>query len=140
MTVAIQPITSPHVPESPAPFSQCLVVGDQIFLSGMTAAGPNGQPVGEDDMTAQARACLNKISHLLRAAGSGLEDIVKLTIYTTDIARRADISAARRELLQAPYPCSTLVEVRALASPGLLVEIDAVAIRGARSASTSSDV
>jgi enamine deaminase RidA (YjgF/YER057c/UK114 family) len=82
-------------------------------------------------MAAQTRACLEKISHLLRAAGSGLQDVVKLTIYTTDISRRVEISAARREVLEAPFPCSTLVEVKALAAPGLMVEIDATALIGA---------
>jgi enamine deaminase RidA (YjgF/YER057c/UK114 family) len=119
------------VPESAAPFSQCLVVDRQVFLSGVTAAGPNGEVRGGSDMAAQTRACLEKISHLLRAAGSGLQDVVKLTIYTTDISRRVEISAARREVLEAPFPCSTLVEVKALAAPGLMVEIDATALIGA---------
>jgi enamine deaminase RidA (YjgF/YER057c/UK114 family) len=57
--------------------------------------------------------------------------VVKLTIYTTDISRRVEISAARREVLKAPFPCSTLVEVKALAAPGLMVEIDATALIGA---------
>lgn len=127
----IRRITSPRVPEPPAPFSQCLVVGDQVFLSGMTAAAPDGTSSGGDDMAAQTRACLEKVGHLLAAAGASMADIVKLTIYTTDIARRAEISAARRGLLAEPYPCSTLVEVKGLASAGLLVEIDAVAIIGA---------
>lgn len=82
-------------------------------------------------MAAQTRACLAKIAHLLTAAGTGLRDVVKLTIYTTDMSRRAEISAARRDVLQEPFPCSTLVEVKALAAPGLLVEIDATALIGA---------
>lgn len=129
--MTIKRVLCPAVPESPAPFSQCLVVDRQVFLSGVTAAGPDGQPIGGDDMAAQARACLDKIEHLLIAAGSSLRDVVKLTIYTTDISRRAEISAARRERLQEPYPCSTLVEVRSLAAPGLMVEIDASAVLGA---------
>lgn len=129
--MTLRRVRCPEVPESPAPFSQCLVVDRQVFLSGVTAAGPDGTPLGGDDMAAQTNACLDKIGHLLRAAGSGLDDIVKLTIYTTDIARRAEISAARRARLREPFPCSTLVEVRALAGPRLLVEIDATAIIGA---------
>lgn len=129
--MTIKRVLCPAVPESAAPFSQCLVVDRQVFLSGVTAAGPDGQPIGGDDMAAQARACLDKIEQLLVAAGSTLGDVVKLTIYTTDISRRAEISLARREKLQEPYPCSTLVEVRSLAAPGLMVEIDASAVVGA---------
>jgi enamine deaminase RidA (YjgF/YER057c/UK114 family) len=129
--MTIRRVVCPEVPESAAPFSQCLVVDRQVFLSGVTAAGPNGEVRGGSDMAAQTRACLEKISHLLRAAGSGLQDVVKLTIYTTDISRRVEISAARREVLEAPFPCSTLVEVKALAAPGLMVEIDATALIGA---------
>ena len=129
--MTIRRVVCPEVPESAAPFSQCLVVDRQVFLSGVTAAGPDGEVRGGSDMAAQTRACLEKISHLLRAAGSGLQDVVKLTIYTTDISRRVEISAARREVLKAPFPCSTLVEVKALAAPGLMVEIDATALIGA---------
>jgi enamine deaminase RidA (YjgF/YER057c/UK114 family) len=131
MTMTIRKISSPAVAEPPAPFSQCLVVGNQVFLSGMTAEGPDHQPQGGEDMKAQTLACFAKVRHMLEAAGSGLADVVKLTLYTTDISRRAEISAARREVLAEPWPCSTLVEVRALAAPGLLIEVDAVAIIGA---------
>ena len=132
--MTIQRVLCPQVPESAAPFSQCLVVDRQVFLSGVTAAAPDGTPTGADDMAAQTRACLHKIEHLLTAAGASLSDVVKLTIYTTDIGRRAEISAARREVLREPYPCSTLVEVRSLAAPGLMVEIDATALIGASAA------
>lgn len=129
--MSIRRIVCPEVPESAAPFSQCLVVDQQVFLSGVSAAGSDGQALGGNDMAAQTRACLAKIACLLAAAGSGLCDVVKLTIYTTDISRRAEISAARREVLKEPFPCSTLVEVKALAAPGLMVEIDATAMIGA---------
>ncbi len=134
--MTLRRVTCPEVPESAAPFSQCLVVDRQVFLSGVTAAGPDGAIRGGSDMAAQTRACFEKISYLLRAAGSDLGDVVKLTIYTTDISRRVEISAARRELLREPYPCSTLVEVKALAAPGLLVEIDATALIGASQGSS----
>ncbi len=128
--MAIRRITSPQVPESPAPFSQCLVVGDRVFLSGMTAEGPDGKPVGGDDMAAQTRECFAKVRHMLEAAGGSLADVVKLTIYTTDIAKRAEIGKVRRELFREPFPCSTMVEVSALAAPGLIVEVDAEAMLG----------
>jgi 2-iminobutanoate/2-iminopropanoate deaminase len=67
---------------------------------------------------------------LIEAAGGTPNDIVKLTIYLCDVAGRNDLSAIRRELLDEPLPCSTLIGVKELASPDLLVEIDAVAVVG----------
>ena len=125
-------VTSQQLAEPPGGlFSNCLVVGDQVFLSGMTASGPDGKPVGGVDMTGQARACFAKIGTMLEAAGGSMADIVKLTIYVTDISKRAAISVARKECFSGVFPCSTLVEVRALVSPELLIEIDAQAILGA---------
>lgn len=130
MTIAR--INAPQVPEPPGGiFSNCLVVGEQIFLSGMTASGPDGKAIGGNSMEAQARAVMGKIRHLLEAAGSGMDDVVKITVYVTDIARRADIGPVRNEFFPGNKPCSTMVEVKGLVTPDLLIEIDAVAIRGA---------
>ena len=130
--MAIRKITTPAVPEPPGGmFSNCLVVGDQVFLSGMTASGPDGKAIGGDSMEGQARAVLAKIARLLEAAGASMADIVKLTIYVTDIARRAEIGKARAEAFPGQKPCSTLVEVKGLVAPDLLIEVDAVAIIGA---------
>jgi 2-iminobutanoate/2-iminopropanoate deaminase len=101
-------IGSPHVPEPPPQtWSNCLVVGQQVFVAGMTAR--SGQDTsGGDSMYEQAKAILTKIKHLIEAAGGRMDDVVKVNI-----------------------PVSTLVEVSALAAPELLVEIEAVAILGA---------
>jgi enamine deaminase RidA (YjgF/YER057c/UK114 family) len=128
----VRKITTPAVPEPPGGiFSNCLVVGDQIFLSGITASGPDGKPVGGADMYAQSKAVLGKIRHLVEAAGGTVADIVKVTVYVTDIAQRPAFSKARAEFFGEPKPCSTLVEVKGLVAPDLLVEVDAVAIRAA---------
>lgn len=130
--MAIRKITTPAVPEPPGGmFSNCLVVGNQVFLSGMTASGPDGKAIGGDSMEGQARAVLAKIGRLLEAAGASMADVVKLTIYVTDIARRAEIGTARGEAFPGQKPCSTLVEVKGLVAPDLLIEVDAVAIIGA---------
>jgi enamine deaminase RidA (YjgF/YER057c/UK114 family) len=82
-------------------------------------------------MYAQSQAVFAKIKHLLQAADARMDDIVKLNIYVTDIVRREEVWKARREFFAGDYPVSTLVEVSALAVPALLVEIEALAIRGA---------
>jgi enamine deaminase RidA (YjgF/YER057c/UK114 family) len=79
-------------------------------------------------MFSQATIALAKIKALLEAAGAMMADIAKLTVYVTDITTRAEISEARRKFFTGDFPCSTLVEITALAQPGLLVEIEAIAV------------
>ena len=83
-------------------------------------------------MYEQAKATLTKIKHLIEEAGGRMDDIVKVNIFVTDIKRREEVWRARREFFTGDFPVSTLVEVSALATPELLVEIEAVAILGAR--------
>lgn len=120
------------VPEPPPGlFSNCLVVGDTIHVSGQHAGRPDGKVMGEGSVLEQTRASLRKIVALVESAGGNAADIVKLTVYLTAIDHKAEVSAARREFFDDPMPCSTLVGVNALVMPGLLVEIDAIAILGA---------
>jgi enamine deaminase RidA (YjgF/YER057c/UK114 family) len=77
----------------------------------------------------QARRAFRKIETLLRASGATMDDVVKLNVYVTDITKRSEISAARREFFRGDFPCSTLVGISSLAQPGLVVEIDAIAVR-----------
>ncbi len=126
-----QRISSPHVPEPPPQtWSNCLVVGNQAFVAGMTARAGNAV-VGGDSMYEQSKAILSKIKALLEAAGGCMDDIVKVNIFVTDITRREEVWKARREYFTGNFPVSTLVEVSALAAPELLVEIEAVALLGA---------
>ena len=126
-----QQISSPHVPEPPPQtWSNCLVVGNQLFIAGMTSRTGN-EVVGGTSMYEQARAIFGKLQHLVEAAGGRMDDLVKVVIYVTDITRREEVWKARREVFHGAFPVSTLVEVRALASPDLLVEIEAMGILGA---------
>ena len=125
-------VVAAAVPEPPPGlFSNCLAVGDTIHVSGQHAGGPDGTVTGGGSVVEQTRASLRKIVALVEAAGGGAADIVKLTVYLTEIDRKAEVSAARREFFGDPMPCSTLVGVNALVMPGLLVEIDAIAVLGA---------
>ena len=96
-------------------------------MSGVTARGRDGRPVGGDSMKGQTLACFETIRARLEAAGGSLANVYKLVIYVTDIARKDEVNAARAHLFEPVYPCSTLVEVRAFAFPDLIVEIDAFA-------------
>jgi enamine deaminase RidA (YjgF/YER057c/UK114 family) len=116
--------TSPEVPEpQPGTWSNCLVAGGVAYLAGMTAQG--------DDEYVQAKAIFTKIRHLVEAAGGAMADIVKVTIFVTDIKEREKVWKARQEFFTGNFPASTLVQVAALATPALKVEIEAVAHIGA---------
>lgn len=105
-------------------------VGNLIFLSGQASISPDGQVVGEGDFDAQLRQVMANIETVLLAAGSGMDRIVKVTIYLTDMAHFPKIVDARKAYFTPPYPADTIVEVRSLALPQLLVEIDVTAVTG----------
>ncbi len=122
-------VTSPEVREpAPGTWSNCLVVNGVAYLAGMTAGGAEG------DEYAQAKVIFTKIRHLVEAAGGSMADIVKVTIFVTDITQREKVWQARREFFTGNFPASTLVQVAALATPSIKVEIEAVAYIGASKA------
>src|SRR5437763_4567102 len=123
----IIPATTPNVPEpAPETCSNCLVAGGIAYVAGMTASGGD-----LSDEYAQAKVIFTKIRHLLTAAGGSMADVVKVTIFVTDITQREKVWQARREFFTGNFPASTLVQVAALANPSLKVEIEAVAHIGA---------
>jgi 2-iminobutanoate/2-iminopropanoate deaminase len=122
-------ITSREVAEPPPKsFSQCLVAGDTIYVSGQLARLEDGSVGGDGSMLSQATIALGRIKALLEAAGASMDDVAKLTIYVTDITKRPEINEARQKFFTGDFPTSTLVEVSALAGPGLLIEIEAIAL------------
>jgi len=128
-----QRIISGHVGEPPADtWSNCLVIGKHVYIAGMTARGMefDGE-IDANDAYGQAVAIFTKIKHLIEEAGGGIDDIVKVLIYVTDINDRDDVWRARREFFSGDYPVSTLIEISALVLPDLCVEIEAVGILGA---------
>jgi enamine deaminase RidA (YjgF/YER057c/UK114 family) len=129
-------VSSPHVPEPPpGTFSRAIRVGDQLFVAGMTANSPSGVEGGAG-MYEQTRAVFTKIRHLVEAAGGAMNDIVKMTGFITDIKQREEYLRARRDYFTADPPASTLVEITALAAPGLLIEVEVLAIIGSSRAGT----
>ena len=122
-------VISEHVGEPPpGTWSNCLVVGKQVFIAGMTARGNEFNDMHESGAYEQAVAILTKIRHLMEKAGGGIDDLVKVVIYLTDIDDREAVWKARREFFKEPFPVSTLFEVSRLVRPEMKVEIDAVAI------------
>ena len=128
----IERIHSDRVGEPPAEtWSNCLRVGNQVFIAGMTARGAEFENIDGAGAYEQARIIFTKIENLIEAAGGTMADIVKVNIFVTDIDQRQEVWRARREFFTGDFPVSTLVEVSALALPEMTVEVEAVAILGA---------
>jgi enamine deaminase RidA (YjgF/YER057c/UK114 family) len=128
----IKRIVSDKVKEpAPKTWSNCLVVGNQVFVSGMTAHDLSGNVVGGKDMYSQARQTFDRIRALMEAAGGSMSNIVKLTIFVTDISERKEVWRAREEYFSGNFPACSLIGITALATPELKVEIEAVGILGA---------
>ncbi|MBC8103491.1 MAG: RidA family protein [Cytophagales bacterium] len=110
-------------------YSRAVRVGNQVFVAGTTAMGPGGVLVGADDAHAQAVQTLRTIEAALTEVGASLRDVVRTRMYVVNIARDgAAVGEAHRAVFARVRPAATLVEVRALAHPEMLVEIEADAV------------
>src|SRR5262249_46728875 len=118
-------------PGAPAPFGSynlAVVYGGVVYVAGQVAVDESGTLVGGDDALAQARQAYANLDAVLRAAGSDLRRLLKLTVFLTDMANLDAAARARREFVPADaLPASTLVEVSRLADPRWLIEVEAVA-------------
>ena len=105
-------------------------VGNLLFLSGQAAISLEGELVGVGDFAAQLVQTMANIDRVLAAGGSDRSRIVKVTIYLTDMANFPAIVEARRQYFTPPYPADTILEVKSLALPELMLEIDVIAHTG----------
>ena len=103
-------------------------VGDLLFFSGQASINERGDIVGAGDFDVQLRQVFLNIDRMLHAAGSSRDQIIKVTIYLTDMGNFPKIVEARKAYFQYPYPADTTLEVKALALPELMVEIDVIAV------------
>jgi 2-iminobutanoate/2-iminopropanoate deaminase len=124
---AIRIQTQPDYYE-PFKIAQAYRVGNLILTSGQAALDKAGQIVGVGDFDAQAEQTFANLDELLKAAGSDLTRVVKVTIYLRDMANFPKILALRERFFTPPYPADTVVEVASLALPELEIEIEAVAL------------
>lgn len=109
-------------------FTDAVRAGELVFVSGVVAVDADGRLVGGDDVVAQARAVFENMRAVLAAAGCSFADVVKVTVFLTDVADRPAINPVRQEVFGRTRPASTLVEVSALAVPGAKVEVECVAL------------
>lgn len=112
----------------PFKIAQAYRVGDLIITSGQAAIDKGGNIVGVGDFDAQAAQAFANLDELLRAGGSSLSKVIKVTIYLRDMANFPKILDLRESHFTPPYPADTIVEVSSLALPELEIEIEAIAL------------
>jgi reactive intermediate/imine deaminase len=122
-------IRAPGLPEPLSHYTDAVrVEGPLVFVSGVVPVDADGRLVGEDDVVAQARQTFENLGAVLDAAGSSFADVVKVTLFLTDIDDRPLVNPVRQAVFGDARPASTLVEVTRLAVPGAKIEVEAVAV------------
>jgi 2-iminobutanoate/2-iminopropanoate deaminase len=125
---AIERVRIPEqLPEPISHYTDGVIAGGWIWVSGMLAVDATGALVGGDDVVAQAERVHENVEAVLKRGGAGFEDVVKVTVYLRRIGDRAAVNTVRRRFFGESRPASTLVEVSAFVIPDALVEMDAVA-------------
>ena len=108
-------------------YSHAAKAGGLVFVAGQVAQDQDGNVVGRGDVEAQAVQIFDNLRAVLASAGATLNDVVKLTTYTTNVAYRAKIAEVRGRYFTTYFPPNTFVVVASLATPDYLLEIEAVA-------------
>jgi 2-iminobutanoate/2-iminopropanoate deaminase len=122
-------IRAPGQPEPLSHYTDAVrVEGPLLFVSGVVPVDGDGRLVGGDDVVAQAEQVFANMREVLAAAGATFADVVKVTLFLTEVDDRPRINGVRERVFGATRPASTLVEVARLAVPGAKIEVEAVAV------------
>ena len=108
--------------------SHAIKAGGTIYCSGQVARNISGDIVGIGDVIMQANQAFENLEAVLEGAEASLDDVVKVTIYLTNMDHKTKVAEARKSYFKEPPPATTLVSVNSLADPNLLIEIDAIAV------------
>jgi len=119
-------VTHPD-PYEPFLLSQGIKANGWLFISGQAGAGEDGRIV-PGGVLAQGEQAFANLRRALEAGGASLKDVVKVTIFVTDMGHFNDVVTLRRKFFSAPYPADTIAEIRALYTPEAMIEIEAIAI------------
>ena len=120
-------IHSDNAPAAIGPYSQAIQAGNLVFLSGQIPLVPSTMEVVDGDFEARARQVFENLQAVAEAAGGNLNDIVKLTIFLTDLGNFATVNSVMESFFEQPFPARAAVEVSALPK-GVDVEADAILV------------
>ena len=109
-------------------YTDAVVAGKTVYVSGQGAQDAQGKLVGRGDVVAQTRQVLDNMRIALAAAGGTLDDVTKVTVYLKNVDDRPKVNEVRKEYFKDNKPASTLIEISRFAIDGMLVEIEAVAV------------
>jgi 2-iminobutanoate/2-iminopropanoate deaminase len=115
-------------PVSGAPYSQAIIAGGFVFVSGQVPVDPATGKLVEGGIVEHAHRCFDNVAAILAEAGSGLDKLVKTTVFLQHISDFAAMNAVYAERVPVPFPARSAVEVSELPLPGALVEIEVVAL------------
>jgi 2-iminobutanoate/2-iminopropanoate deaminase len=107
-------------------YTDAVRFGDTVYISGVAPLDVDGELVGRGDAAAQTRKIFENMKLILDACGGTFADILRVTVYLTDVEDRKKINPVRQEFFGTANPASTLIEVSKLAVPGMVVEIEAI--------------
>ena len=107
--------------------ADAILHGDLLFVSGCVPMDADGNLVGKGDLGAQTRKVMENMKKVLEAGGTGFSNVLKTTVYMTDITQRKVPDAVRKEYFGERPPASTILQVTALTAPGIEIEIEAIA-------------
>ncbi|MEO8500219.1 MAG: RidA family protein [Vicinamibacteria bacterium] len=123
--MARQNISSGTRFEATVGYSRAVRVGPHVHVAGTTAIDASGVLIGPGDAYAQTAFILRKIERALADAGASISQVVRTRMFVTDISRFTEIGQAHGEVFREIRPASTLVEVKALVDPEMMIEIEA---------------
>jgi 2-iminobutanoate/2-iminopropanoate deaminase len=115
-------------PVTGAPYSQAIVANGLVFVSGQVPIDPATGKLVEGGIAEQANRCFDNLAAILAEAGSGLDQLVKTTVFLHDISDFAAMNAVYAERVPEPFPARSAIQISAIPLPGALVEIEVVAL------------
>ena len=127
--MAKQAIHTGDAPEAIGTYSQAIKVGETVFISGQIPLEPGTMNIVDEDIRTQTHRVFNNLAAVVREGGGNLDDVVKLTVFLTDLSHFAVVNEVMAEHFNPPYPARAAVGVAALPK-GVPIEIDAIAHLG----------